>query len=312
MAGEFGRIWHDKLMMIWITFFSIAVGQILVAGLLRGKFSRLAVWVMMLGCVTVMHWVSLGEPALMRMIWICSVLMAGMKAITYREWCADGDGRLTWNRWLMFSSLWFGMNPGAFEVSRKMEWKSHAVVGSLCIISGLVGVWICYLLDVRNVVILFVVMSVAFHFGALRLMTAFWRMMGFPVRVLFRNPFKLRGFRDFWGKRWNLAYSQMMARAVKRPLTSFLGERGSMFGVFVVSGLLHELAITVPVGGGYGLPTLFFLVHGAFCVLEKKNSVTMGMLCGLVLVFGVPFLFGNKFVEEVILPSRDVMKLITF
>jgi alginate O-acetyltransferase complex protein AlgI len=151
-------------------------------------------------------------------------------------------------------------------------------------------------------------MSAGFHFGILRLLTAFWRMQGFPVRVLFRNPLKMRGFRDFWSKRWNLAYSHMMARAVKKPLTPLLGENGSVFAVFVVSGLLHELAITVPVGAGYGWPTLFFLLHGVICFFEKRDSVLMGVLCGVVLILGVPFLFGERFVEEIILPSRNVIE----
>jgi len=119
----------------------------------------------------------------------------------------------------------------------------------------------------------------------------------------------MRGFRDFWGKRWNLAYSQMMARAVRQPLVPLLGDKGSLFEVFVGSGLLHELAITVPVGGGYGLPTLFFIFHGLICMLEKKDSAVMGVLCGVVLVVGLPFLFGEKFVDEIIMPSRNVMEL---
>ena len=295
-------------MMIWETFLILTIGQIVLAGILRGKISRPGVWLLMLASVFLMHWASLDESGFMRMIWICSVLMASMKAITYREWCATGNRKLTWSRWLMFSCLWFGMDPAAFMTRRKVEWKSHAAIGGLCLVSGLVCVWICYLLDVRNVVILFICMSAGFHFGVLRLLTAFWRMLGFPVRVLFRNPLKMRGFRDFWSKRWNLAYSQMMARAVKKPLTPLLGDNGSMFAVFVVSGLLHELAITVPVGAGYGWPTLFFLFHGAICFFEKRDSVWMGILCGVVLILGVPFLFGERFVEEIILPSRNVME----
>lgn len=295
-------------MMIWPTFLILTIGQIVLAGFLGGKFFRLGVWLMMLASVLLMHWVSLGESGFMRMILICSVLLASMKAITYREWCATRKKKLSWPRWLMFSCLWFGMDPGAFVTRRKVEWKSHIVVGGLCLIFGLIAVWFCYLLDIRNVVILFICMSAGFHFGILRLLTAFWRMMGFPVRVLFRNPLKMRGFRDFWSKRWNLGYSQMMARAVKKPLTPLLGERGGMFAVFVVSGLLHELAITVPVGVGYGWPTLFFLLHGGICFFEKRDSVLMGVLCGVVLILGVPFLFGEKFVEEIIFPSRNVME----
>ena len=309
MVGLFGKIGEFE-MTVWITFLALIIGQITLAGILRGKFSRLAVWLLMLGSVFLMHWVSIGESGFMRMIWICSVLLAGMKAIIYREWCAKGNKHLSWMRWLMFSCLWFGMDPGAFVVRRRVVWKSHFLIGCLCLISGLAGVWVCYVLDVRNVVILFICMSAGFHFGLLRLLTAFWRMLGFPVRVLFRNPLRMRGFRDFWSKRWNLAYSQMMARAVKKPLTPLLGNNGSMFAVFVVSGLLHELAITVPVGAGYGLPTLFFLFHGVMCLLEKRGSVAMGIFCGVVLILGLPFLFGEQFVEDIILPSRNVFEFV--
>ena len=296
-------------MIVWITFLVLALGQLLLAKLLEGRFPRFAVWLMALSALFCMHWVALGESGFMRMIWLCSVLMAGMKAIVYREWCAVRNRKLSWSSWLMFAYLWFGMDPGAFLVRRKMEWKSHALVGSLCLLAGCVGVYICYLLDVRNVVILFICMSIGFHFGILRLMTAFWRMQCFPVKLLFRNPLAMRGFRDFWGKRWNLAYSQMMARAVKKPLTPVLGDKGSMFAVFLVSGLLHELAITVPVGGGYGWPTAFFIIHGVICLLEKKDSIYMGVVCGVVLVLGVPYLFGQKFLEEIIIPSRNVLEL---
>jgi hypothetical protein len=297
-------------MSLWITFIALVFGQIVLAGILRGKFSRWAVWLMLLSAIYMMHWISIDESGFLRMILICSVLMASMKAIVYREWCADRNRHLGWMRWIMFSCLWFGMDPSAFVIRKSVEWKSHAWVGGLCVVFGLLGVWVCFLFNVRNVVILFIFMSLGFHFGVLRLMTAFWRMQGFPVRALFRNPLKLRGFRDFWGKRWNLSYSYMMARAVKKPLAPILGDKGSMFAVFIVSGLVHELAITVPVGAGYGWPTLFFVVHGVFCVFEKRDARCMAILCGILLILGLPYLFGDNFLEKVILPSRNVMEII--
>ena len=56
--------------------------------------------------------------------------------------------------------------------------------------------------------------------------------------------------------------SQMMARVVMRPTERLLGSRGSMLLVFLVSGLLHEVAITLPVQAGFGLPTLEPTVWG--------------------------------------------------
>jgi alginate O-acetyltransferase complex protein AlgI len=178
-----------------------------------------------------------------------------------------------------------------------------------CLSSGVLSVVLMAHLGVGMLLPLFVGMSVAFHYGVLRLLVAFWRWCGRPVRVLFRNPLKMQGFADFWGKRWNLAYSQMMAIAVMRPLLDSFGKRPAQFGVFVISGLLHELAITVPVGAGYGWPTLFFVLQGMFTVSEVRASRVMAALCGLSLVVGLPMLFPEAFVEAVIYPARDFLKL---
>ncbi len=297
-------------MIIWITFFVLCCLQIALAGIFKGTLSRFGAWAMLVVAMFIMHSVSHGESGFMRMIFLCSVLMASMKAIVYREWCASGNRCLTLGRWVLFSCFWFGMDPAEFKLRKVVEWKSHGLVGGLCLILGLVGVWMSYKFDVKNAAILFICMSMGFHFGVLRIMTAFWRWWGFPVRVLFRNPLELSGFRDFWGKRWNLGYSHMMARSVKKPLTPILGEKWSMLAVFLVSGLIHELAITVPVGAGYGWPTLFFMLQGGICVMEKRGSWMMAFLCWVLLIIGIPFLFGEKFLEEIILPTRDMMKFI--
>ena len=294
-------------MVIWCVFFLLTLGQIFLAKVLEGRLGRVTVWLILFSVLGLMHWLTLEENAFLRMIWLCSVLMAGMKMVVYREWLHRNEA-LTWRHWILFACFWFGMDPGAFRTRRRVEWKSHVLTGGGCLLTGLLGVYICYHLDIRNVVVLFICMSLAFHFGVLRLLTGFWRMQGFPVRVLFRNPLVMCGFRDFWGTRWNLAYSQMMARTVKKPLTPLIGEKWSMFVVFVFSGLVHELAITVPVGSGYGLPTAFFIVHGVVCCLEKKDTVIMGIICGVTLLAGLPYLFGEKFVEEIILPSRNVIE----
>ena len=297
--------------MIYLTFIALIFSQLLCARWLGNRAPRALVWILVITALAVMHFIALDEPSFLRMVLLCSVLMAGMKWIVYREWASEKRS-LTWCRWWMFSALWFGMDPTAFQgsVRKNLEWKSHAITGASCLLVGLLGTAVCYLYHVENILPLFIAMSVGFHFGALRLLTAFWRMIGFPVRTLFRNPLVLRGFRDFWGKRWNLAYSQMMARAVKKPLAPIIGERWSLFAVFLVSGLLHELAITVPVGAGYGLPTLFFIVHGIFATVERRDSLLMALACGALLIAGLPYLFGGQFVQEIIYPCRDSFSIL--
>jgi len=297
-------------MNIFLTCLGLALIQLLLARGLGAKTPRAVAWLGVLAAFYYMHHVAIEAPSLIRMIILCIVLLAGMKWIVYREWSAKKNRKLSWSRWWMFSALWFGMDPGCFAGRRKdCEWRSHAVTGASCVLVGGLLWYLCYYLQLRNVVLLFIPMSTVVHFGSLRLLTAFWRMQGFPVRVLFRNPLKMRGFRDFWGRRWNLAYSEMMARTVKQPLTPILGEKWSVLAVFFISGLLHELAITVPVQAGYGLPTLIFVIHGLFTMREKKNAASNALFCAFLLVIGLPYLFNEKFQIEVILPSRDVFKL---
>ena len=274
------------------------------------KTPRLAAWLGVLTAFYMMHDVAANVPSLIRMITLCIVLLAGMKWIVYREWSMKKNRKLSWCRWWIFSAMWLGMDPSCFLGKRRVcEWRTHAITGGSCVIVGCILWYACYYFQLSNVVLLFIPMSMVVHFGILRLITAFWRMQGFPVRVLFRNPLKMRGFRDFWGARWNLAYSTMVARTVKQPLTPILGEKWSVLAVFFISGLLHELAITVPVQAGYGLPTLIFLIHGLLTMIEKKNSASNAVFCAFLLVTGLPYLFNEKFQTEVIVPGRDVFKL---
>ncbi|PQJ29821.1 MBOAT family protein [Rubritalea profundi] len=272
---------------------------------------RVLVWLVTLAAYAVMHFASIDQPPLLRMVLLCCMLMAGMKWIVYSEWRRRGGEILPWGRWLCFATLWFGMEPMAWTGKRRsIQWKTHALWGGACSLTGGALVFLMSIYEVTMLIPLFIAMSIGFHFGALRLLTAFWRFQGFPVRTLFRNPFLTRGFEDFWGKRWNLAYSQLMVRAVKRPIQQMFGAKIALFCVFIVSGILHELAITVPVQAGYGLPTCFFLVQGVLTTLEKRESFVSAILCGASLVLGLNFLFPTVFVEAVILPARDVFNLL--
>jgi alginate O-acetyltransferase complex protein AlgI len=161
--------------------------------------------------------------------------------------------------------------------------------------------------------LVFIPMSLGFHYGALRVLTAGWRAAGTPVRVLFRNPLVTTGLGDFWGRRWNLGYSEMMVRVVKRPLEGLMSRSWADACVFLVSGLLHEVAITVPVGEGYGRPTLYFLLHGIAVKLEKPEWPLWGRrLWVAVWVIGpMGLLFPPAFHEEVILRCLLILPELT-
>ncbi len=238
-----------------------------------------------------------------RMVGLCVLLLLGMKVIVYMEWKRSGGARMPFIRWVNFAWMWFGMEPRAFIGKRQQRrWQGHLMWGSGCIVCGGIFLTVLGWLDVWLLPLVFAAMSAMFHFGALRILTAFWAWRGMAVRTLFRNPFATTGFVDFWGARWNLAYSHMMARTVQRPLRPYLGNKGSVFAVFVLSGVLHELAITVPAGGGYGLPTLFFVIQGCGALVESKGGQWSRMACLMSLVVGVPVLFPEVFADGVIWP----------
>jgi hypothetical protein len=59
---------------------------------------------------------------------------------------------------------------------------------------------------------------------------------------------------------------------VGRPVEARFGGNVGLMAIFVVSVLLHELAITLPVRIGFGLPTLYFTLHGMLTLLEKRSD----------------------------------------
>ncbi|MGB0775427.1 MAG: wax synthase family protein [Akkermansiaceae bacterium] len=260
---------------------------------------RPLLWLGLLSMIFSIERLLAHDSIFVRMVVLCAALMLGMKGLVYREWGQP----LSPARWFCFTFLWFGMDPSAFVKRRRnLRWKQHAVIGNLCMLGGLaLSVAVAQLAN-PPLLLMFVPLSMAFHFGVLRILTAFWRMMGFPVRTLFRNPLVSRGVGDFWAKRWNLSFSQMIARTVQRPLQNRFGKQGALFAVFLVSGLLHEIAITVPAQSGYGLPTLYFLLHGC-AVLAEKPTWPLGLsraLALLLVALPLPILFPSVFTQEVI------------
>lgn len=267
---------------------------------------RVVLWSCMLAVLMAVHLLHLSDSPIVRMFVLCSVLLLCMKGIVLAEW----GKRLRLWRWLGFTFFWFGMDPSPFAGhARKLSWGRDGLIGVACLIAGLLlSVAVGYT-QFCNIFTMFIPLSLCFHFGVLRLLTAFWRMQGIAVRPLFRNPFSSNGLAEFWARRWNLSYSQMMARAVQRPLSRLLGERQALFAVFLMSGLLHEIAISVPVQSGYGLPTLYFLLHGMLVLLENETW-PLWLRRGLLWVFVVaplPILFPAAFTDKVIRVTLDAI-----
>ena len=117
------------------------------------------------------------------------------------------------------------------------------------------------------------------HFGSFRLLSCAWRTIGVQARPLMIEPLQSRSVSEFWGRRWNTAFRDLTHRFLFRPLTEAVGPRLALVSGFTFSGLVHDLVISVPAGGGYGWPTLYFIVQ-ALALLAERSRLGRGLGLG--------------------------------
>ena len=149
------------------------------------------------------------------------------------------------------------------------------------------------------------------HFGLFHILSLVWRQAGVKAAPLMRLPLAATSLNDFWGKRWNAAFNELAFRFAYRPLRRRTNPIAATLGVFGLSGLIHELVISLPAHGGYGLPTAYFLIQGFGLVLERSalgqwiglGQGLRGRLFALAVTAGPAFwLFHPPFIHNVILP----------
>jgi len=292
-----------------------AIPSLVIAGIVAGPVladvekpwvRRLAGWLVLAAVTAGADFALSGNDPLCRMIGICCVLLGGMKGLVYAEWA--GTERLPIPRYTVFAFFWFGMDPASFRNRREgLSWKGDVKLGLLLMLAGTLGVWLVWAMEWRLIFLMFLPMSLGFHFGALRVLKGALRVAGFPVRTLFPNVLETRGIGDFWSRRWNVGYSQMMQRLVGRPVEMLAGANAGMMAVFTASGLLHELAITLPVRSGFGLPTVFFTSHGILAVLEKWRGRPFGKIPAfLAVILPLGLLFPPGFQTGVIARCLEI------
>jgi D-alanyl-lipoteichoic acid acyltransferase DltB (MBOAT superfamily) len=124
-------------------------------------------------------------------------------------------------------------------------------------------------------------------------------------------PMRATSLADFWGRRWNLGFRQLTHGLVFWPIRKRFGTAAATLAAFIGSGLVHDLVISCPAGGGYGLPTAYFLFQGIGVLVERSKAGTRvgighgfrGWLFTLLCTGGPAFwLFHPPFVRNVILP----------
>jgi hypothetical protein len=197
------------------------------------------------------------------------------------------------------------------------EWAGALLTTFLGLTLLYVGVRLAYpLLPLAAGWIGMIGLVLVLHFGLFQLLALAWRGAGITATSLMQSPIRSTSLAEFWGRRWNTGFSGPARRYLHRPLSGRIGPGAATLSVFVVSGLLHETVISVPAGGGYGLPAAYFLFQALMVPIERSRiGRRLGLGRGfrgwvfvLLVTAGPAFvLFHSTFVREVILPFLAVI-----
>jgi len=253
------------------------------------------------------------------LMWTVAVaLYAGCKWLTYREARRSRGAPDPW-RALGYLLAWPGMDAPAFlygtdrvPCPRAAEWTAAALKTSL----GIALIWIAARLAQPIDPLLagwtgMTGLMFVLHFGTFHLLSLVWRTIGVDARPVMQNPLRSTSLAEFWGRRWNTAFHELATRFTFRPLRPIVGAAGATLAAFLASGLIHELVISVPAQGGYGLPTGYFVLQGLGLLGERAPGARRlglgrgwrGRLLTVLVAAGPAFwLFPPVFVRHVILP----------
>lgn len=289
--------------------------------LVKQKLLNPIVWLFTVLSIVVNHYLLFEYNGILRMLGLIIPLLHAMKIVVAQY---HPKGQLSLSHWIVYYFFTVNMNPGVFNQREKIRANSsllksgliHMLIGAFIIIilrqyapASLVDEsdLLFWLLSITALVSL----SLILHFGLLPTNTFMLQLLKWPDYPVFRKPFKSKSLSEFWGSRWNIAFSEMTATAIFKPTARKLGAATASFVAFMVSGLLHEVAISLSVMKGFGLPMLYFLIHGILMTVEKKvftKSKPGTVWVILCLVLPLPILFHKAFLLDVIWPILRMMK----
>jgi hypothetical protein len=262
-----------------------------------------------------------------RMLIYIFLLFLGMKMVSavYRY---PGSSKLNFIHWLAYNLGWPGMDPQPFELLSKGKTsfpKKIFIQGLLSFVSGnILLLLLAALLNYTSVpayvicLVAFVPIVMIFHSGLFNLVAVLWNMLGVPVTPLMDVPWKSENAGSFWGKRWNVAFIQMTKITLFLPLARKGKTRLALLLSFFISGIFHEVALSLPVRAGFGLPMLYFVLQSVFVLSERRFSINrlspagQKVLTWLFILLPFPLLIHPAFANGIILPFLKYLGEIFF
>ncbi len=202
---------------------------------------------------------------------------------------------------------WVGMNPAEWLGARPVDrgrWREgiiplgHTLVGAALLWGGarwLTPPWLAGWCGMVGLILMW-------HFGLFSLLAVFWQRRGRAVRPIMHNPAAAVTVAEFWGRRWNRAFRDLAHPFIFRPMQRRWGAAAGLWAGFLVSGLAHELVISVPARGGYGGPTGYFLFQALALTVEKRFRLRSRWFTLAATALPAGLLFPPPFVERVMIP----------
>jgi hypothetical protein len=262
-------------------------------------------------------WFRDSMPAWLFMWSLAFAIFGGLKWITW--WKARNRVPHSSGRSLAYLVAWPGMDAESFLDSRKHASLPRFQKWLWALSKTLFGAVLLWLIArrvpepqalARGWIGLFGLIFLL-HFGSFHLIALFWQTLGINAAPIMSKPILSKTLSEFWGKRWNLGFRQLAYDLIFQPLHRKTGAAAASLVVFLASGLIHDLVISLPARGGYGLPTAYFTLQGLGAMLERSSlGRRLGLQHGLsawifmfIVAAGPAFwLFHPPFVLRVILP----------
>ena len=254
-----------------------------------------------------------------------SLAFAIFAACKWLTWYRSGPTKAPWWLHLGYLVVWPGLDAGAFLNPQpgKVKWPHSGewLSAGLKLLAGVILFWVIARMVPEDQGIIrgwigMIGMILMLHFGSFHLLSCAWRAAGIQARPLMNKPFWSDSLSEFWGKRWNTAFRDITHRFLFQPLTRHMSPQWAVAIGFALSGLIHDLVISVPSGGGYGGPTVFFIVQAAGLLVERSSTgQSLGLARGwrgglftkLALILPAYGLFHPPFIRSIILPFMHAL-----
>jgi hypothetical protein len=258
-------------------------------------------------------------------MWLCAfAIFLSVKWLTWlysRGIVAAGASRS-----LAYFFLWPGMDAHSFLSSSDSP-RPTAKKFVRAIAKIIVGIMILWIVARRVPVSLplgrgwvgLLGLVLVLHFGCFELVALVWQRLGVNAVPIMQKPLESKSLSDFWGRRWNLGFHQLSYEFVFRPIRRLVRVPIATLLVFLVSGIVHEMVISIPARAGYGLPTCYFFLQGTGVLLERspvgralhlRGGFSGWAFAALITACPAFWLFHPAFVTRVVLPFMEAIKAI--